>query len=145
MLRYPKDFPGLFLSGRTGRGLSNLQVTVSSAATAQQIHPCPRTLSFSFSPGSLLRLLCWRAQLSRTGPGLGVAALTRQDRANVVSVQVPTRVPVRCPGPGLSSVCPLCVRSTPVMSERHNCIRGREEREVKGQRRFWCFGMKFCR
>lgn len=47
MLRYPKDFSDLFISVRTETGSFNLQANVSVTATAQQIHPFPRMLSFS--------------------------------------------------------------------------------------------------
>lgn len=40
---------------------------------------------------------------------------------------------VRGPGRGLSTVCPLCVQSTPVLSHRHNCIPS-TERGKRSQR-----------
>lgn len=69
-----------------------------------------------------------------------------------------TSCAVRRPGRGLSTVCPLCVQSTSVVSHCHNCIpkqkeKERKEREVAGQSFFspsyirripsWLFGVFF--
>lgn len=53
----------------------------------------------------------------------------------------PASCAVRRPGRGLSTVCPLCVRSTPVVSHRHNCIPRpeREEREERSQVKVFTF------
>ena len=116
------------------RVYSDLQANVSLAATAQQIPPFPRMPRSS--PGLVFWLVSRGALLSRTSPGQ-----PGRTRPAWLHVQVPARVSAAGPP---SSVCPLCVPSTPVMSERHNCIRGREERQVNGQRGFWCFLRRFC-
>lgn len=87
---------------------------------------------------SLLSHSVWEQERANRSlaPPLWVLPLHR-----LVPLRHPTSCAVRRPGRGLSTVCPLCVRSTPVVSHRHNCIPRpeRKEREERSQVKVFTF------